>query len=234
VALRDVGSGHGGGGLGLVILKVFSNLDDSVIVTWSSEAKTKKPNHSAAAKAPKTQRPDEYLRQSDLFGLETHPGSVHSENAWPLMQNMCLGRIIKHLSWKVMRVDPPPLSWQPQRGFLVYDFEGQSTSNRWAGRVGASSCYPSPEIQRQKQKRTGGKGAGSSGSSSGVLTRSKPGNGSKIRLLPDRSHLHSHFLTAQHRHVARGVRCADTLGTLLPLKLISTRGGLKQLEAFAR
>ena len=33
VALRDVGSGHGGGGLGLdwMILEVFSNLNDSVI-----------------------------------------------------------------------------------------------------------------------------------------------------------------------------------------------------------
>ena len=32
VALRDVGSGHGGGGLGWGILEVFSNLNDSVIL----------------------------------------------------------------------------------------------------------------------------------------------------------------------------------------------------------
>ena len=32
VALRDVGSGHGGGGLGLEISEVFSNLDDSMIL----------------------------------------------------------------------------------------------------------------------------------------------------------------------------------------------------------
>ena len=35
VAMRDVGSGHGGGRLGLGILEVFSNLDDSMTHrTW--------------------------------------------------------------------------------------------------------------------------------------------------------------------------------------------------------
>ena len=33
VALRYTGSGHGGDGLGLGILEVFSNLNDSVILT---------------------------------------------------------------------------------------------------------------------------------------------------------------------------------------------------------
>ena len=41
VALRDVGSGHGGGGLGLGILEVFSNLSDSVFPQFYEQVKAK-------------------------------------------------------------------------------------------------------------------------------------------------------------------------------------------------
>ena len=41
VALRDVGSGRGGGGLGLGILEVFSNLSDSVFPQFYEQVKAK-------------------------------------------------------------------------------------------------------------------------------------------------------------------------------------------------
>ena len=48
VALRDVGSGHGGGGLGLDlrILEVFSSLNDSVILLFSALMGVQDRQHS--------------------------------------------------------------------------------------------------------------------------------------------------------------------------------------------
>lgn len=80
------------------------------------------------------------------------------------MRNMCLVRIIKHLSRKVGPVEPSSLSRQPPNCFLVYDFEGESTIKQVGWEVWGFFLSV-PRKHMPKIKRMGGKMTVSDGSS---------------------------------------------------------------------